>query len=492
VRMSALAPGVLLNNRFTLRGVIGAGGMAEVWRADDVVLGRPVAVKVLTAALAGDPAFRSATFTEARAAARLAHPHVTQIYDYGETTLPDGTVIPYLVMELVEGPSLADRLLSGPLPWRQAVAITAQVASALAAAHRLGIVHRDIKPGNVMLTSAGAKVLDFGIAAWAGAKGNADGGRLVGTPAYAAPERLRPDPPTPASDVYALGALLYEALTGRQPMAAVDWQQAADAHRAGTPPAPPDAPGLPRQIRRLCMACLAPDPAQRPTAEALARDLAIAAGHRPVAADAVAPTMAADRSPTLVASPAAAGYAMGAARLPHPRTVIDPGISPAVPEPKRLPRLLLGLVVAAVLVATVAAIAVANMISSGGSKQASPPLTSPSSDAAAPSPTPSTGKSTTTTTATSPQAIIDQLNATIDSALAGGKIDGDTADSLRDKVKDVAESLNGGGDHGKKHKVGEKVQELLQRINELLNDGKIDQETADQLNAIIQPLTGAA
>src|SRR5215813_4042332 len=114
--MFPFAPGMALHGRFTLRARIGTGGMSEVWRADDHVLGRTVAVKTLAVPLAADPLLRAATWREARAAAQLAHPHITQVYDYGEADLPDGGVLPYLVMELVEGQSLADRLRSGPLP----------------------------------------------------------------------------------------------------------------------------------------------------------------------------------------------------------------------------------------------------------------------------------------------------------------------------------------------------------------------------------------
>src|SRR5690348_691141 len=161
--MTPFAPGATLHGRFALRERIGAGGMSEVWRADDEVLGRPVAVKALAVPLAADPVLRAATWREARAAAKLTHPNVTAVYDYGEAPMPGGAVLPYLVMELVDGESLADRLRSGPLPWPEATRIGAQVAAALSVAHGLGIVHRDIKPGNVMLTAGGAKVLDFGI-----------------------------------------------------------------------------------------------------------------------------------------------------------------------------------------------------------------------------------------------------------------------------------------------------------------------------------------
>ncbi|NUT37637.1 MAG: serine/threonine protein kinase, partial [Hamadaea sp.] len=218
--MSAFTPGMRVHDRFTLEHRIGLGGMSEVWRAVDGVLGRPVAVKVLGSALADDPVLWQATLREARAVAQITHPNVAQVHDYGEVALPAGERlreppgvrsvrhVPYLVMELVQGQDLANRLRLGPLVWQQAAKITAEVAAGLAAAHRLGVVHRDIKPGNIMLTAAGVKILDFGIAALANGP-DADRGRLIGTPTYTAPERMRPGVPAPASDVYAVGVLLY-------------------------------------------------------------------------------------------------------------------------------------------------------------------------------------------------------------------------------------------------------------------------------------------
>ncbi|HCU48424.1 MAG TPA: hypothetical protein DGG94_01075 [Micromonosporaceae bacterium] len=187
--MSAFTPGMRLHDRYQLDEIIGVGGMAEVWRATDLVLGRAVAVKALHGKLAQDPHLRAGARSEAQAAAKLTHPNITAVHDYAEFTAGDGSVIPYLVLELLTGQTLADRLTQGPLSWRQASAVAGQVASALAAAHARGVVHQDIKPANIMLTPAGAKVLDFGIAAMRGRPGSPDW--ISGTPAYAPPERLR-------------------------------------------------------------------------------------------------------------------------------------------------------------------------------------------------------------------------------------------------------------------------------------------------------------
>src|SRR4051812_36793300 len=156
----------LVGQRYRLIERLGAGGMSVVWRGFDEVLGRHVAVKVLSGRLAGDAAFRDRLRQEALAAAGLCHPHITGIFDFGETPLGDAPTVPYVVMELIDGEPVCARLhRQGPMTWPEAVTMTAQVASALAVAHARGIVHRDITPANVMLTPAGAKVVDFGISA---------------------------------------------------------------------------------------------------------------------------------------------------------------------------------------------------------------------------------------------------------------------------------------------------------------------------------------
>jgi eukaryotic-like serine/threonine-protein kinase len=255
-----------LGHRYRLIEQIAAGGMSVVWRAHDEVLGRPVAVKLLAEGYASDGTFRERMRREALAAARLGHPHVDTVYDFGEQD-----DLPYMVLELIDGPSLADLLHDGPLPWRRAVGRCAEVAAALAAVHAAGLVHRDVKPGNVMIGPSGAKLVDFGISAEIGESSDpAPDGCVLGTPAYLAPERLTGGPALAASDVYALGVLLYKALTGRLPWPVDSRAQLLRAHLA-RPPAPlPRLAGLPEEVRRLIRRCLAKDPTARPTAHELA------------------------------------------------------------------------------------------------------------------------------------------------------------------------------------------------------------------------------
>ncbi|MEV4658111.1 serine/threonine-protein kinase [Micromonospora sp. NPDC049301] len=268
----------LLDERYRLIEQLGAGGMSVVWRGYDEVLGRQVAVKVLASRLATDRAFRHRIRIEAQAAARLCHPNITNVYDYGESQRA-GLTVPYVVMELVDGGSLAARLArEGQLPWREAVTIGAEVSSALATAHARGVVHRDVTPGNVMLTSTGVKVVDFGISALVGESEKGPDGTLLGTPAYLAPERLDNGQVSPATDVYAVGLLLYRMLTGRLPWQASTTTQMLRAHMYNDPDPMPEVRGLPDEVTDLVRRCLAKQPGQRPATAELARTLADAAG----------------------------------------------------------------------------------------------------------------------------------------------------------------------------------------------------------------------
>ncbi|MEU4217097.1 serine/threonine-protein kinase [Actinoplanes sp. NPDC026623] len=271
--------GRLIAGRYRLLERLGQGGMSVVWRADDIVLGREVAVKVLSAALADDAELRRQIRAEARAAAGLRHANVVAVFDYGEFA-DAGRTLSYVVMELVDGRSLADMLTAGALPWRLAVLIGAQVGAALAASHGAGIVHHDVKPANIMVTTTGVKLVDFGISAAVGERDGRDG-QLLGTPAYLAPERISGSPVRPATDVYALGLLLYRSLSGQMPWNASTVTQMLKAHAYASPAPMPAVPGLPPEVTRLVARCLTKEPGGRPSSIVVAEVLGEIAGLPP-------------------------------------------------------------------------------------------------------------------------------------------------------------------------------------------------------------------
>jgi hypothetical protein len=319
----------VLGGRYRLRSRLAAGGMGTVWAAEDLVLGREVAVKLLGEALACDRLAALRLRREARAAGRLVHPGIARVLDLGE----DGGR-PYLVMELLHGESLAARLArAGPLAPAEAVRVVAAAADAVAAAHRAGIVHRDVKPGNVFVTSGGdVKLLDFGIASAAGDTA-VTGGVLLGTAAYLAPERVLGHDATPAADVYALGVLLYELLAGRPPFAGDTDTALAMAHVHAHPaPLRSVAPQVPPALAAACEHALAKDPAARPPAAAalaalLRSTVAPAptpAPRRPGPATAGSPTAVLPPAPALDATPPVPSPAptAGAAAPVHRRAAI--------------------------------------------------------------------------------------------------------------------------------------------------------------------------
>jgi serine/threonine protein kinase len=263
----------LLGDRYRLGERIAGGGMGSVYRAVDEHLGRQVAVKVLRHDLADDPAFLERFRREARAAAALSHPGVAGVYDYGEL---GGSA--FIVMELVEGETLAERIeATGRLPWREAFALGEQVARALATAHANGLVHRDVKPANVLVGRGGrAKVTDFGIAKAATSATLTRTGMVLGSANYVAPEQAQGDKVGPAADQYSLGCVLFEAVTGRPPYRGASAVAIATQHVSAPVPDPRAArPDLPAPTADLIRRALAKHPDDRfPSTTAMADALA--------------------------------------------------------------------------------------------------------------------------------------------------------------------------------------------------------------------------
>jgi eukaryotic-like serine/threonine-protein kinase len=258
---------IMLAGRYRLDSRIAVGGMAEVWRATDEVLNLPVAVKLLRAEYAQYPDTLTRFRSEGRHAGSLSHPGIARVYDYGEDTA--GAAEPklaYLVMELVDGQSLTEVLGCGPLAPGRAMDVVAQVAAGLDAAHRAGLVHRDIKPGNLLLGPDGqVKITDFGISHAVGSAPITVSGALLGTPAYLAPERVAGKEATPASDLYSLGIVAWECLAGRPPFAGAPVEVAV-AHRDR--PVPSLAGAVPADVAVLIAELTAKDPRARPRSAA--------------------------------------------------------------------------------------------------------------------------------------------------------------------------------------------------------------------------------
>ncbi len=260
--------GTAIAGRYVLLGPIGFGGVSVVYQAVDVLHAQPLAVKLLAPTFAGDAYARAKVHHEALITKRLRHPSVPRIYDFGDAVLPDGSVLPYVAMELLSGSVLANRLAEGALPWREAVTISATVADVLAIAHRRGVVHRDLTPVNIMMTPTGVKIIDFGEATTIEAESQL---------ALAVPLPVRPvtDAETPADDVYALGVLLDQMLTGRSPYPTTEPgnELAAARMRHAAPTPVLNVPGMPRQVAEICRACMARRPEERPDSATVALSL---------------------------------------------------------------------------------------------------------------------------------------------------------------------------------------------------------------------------
>jgi serine/threonine-protein kinase len=389
---------------YELQALIGVGGMGEVYRAYDTAKERMVAIKLLRAEIAVDPAFQERFRRESRVAARLQEPHVIPVHDFGDI---DGTL--YIDMRLVEGASLKDELrANGALPPTRAVSIIGQVASALDAAHASGLVHRDIKPENVLLTPDNfAYLVDFGIAHAGGESSVTHTGLVIGSCAYMATERFSGQRGGPAADVYSLACLLYECLTGRPPFEAGDVRQMMSAHMFSPPPRPSI---MRRGISRSFDDVIARGMAKKPTdryssAGDLARAAAAAAAMTPTPPPVPPAPPNSTRQFTAV-DPNPVGYPS------------QPHTPPPAPTP-RFSRTHLGLI-AAIVVLFISAVVLAGILAfsdhpantTAPTTLAVPPSTSTVTETTTPSTTETTTPSTTTTTPTTSGTPIPDVSGT--------------------------------------------------------------------------------
>src|SRR5215831_6009805 len=278
------APGTVLDNRYRVLGLLGRGGMGEVYRADDLRLGQQVALKFLPPLLSRDPSRLAQFHNEVRTARQVSHPNVCRVYDIGEI---DGQL--FITMEYVDGEDLAGLLRRiGRLPEDKGLDIARQICAGLAAAHERGVLHRDLKPANIMLDGAGkVRIMDFSLAA----VGDVTDIR-AGTPAYMAPEQLGGQEVTVKSDIYALGLVLYEIFTGRRAFDAKNLGDLIEQHRTGAITAPAAlVKSLDSAIDAAILRCLDPNPARRPSS-AIAVSAALPGG------DPLAAALAAGETPS--------------------------------------------------------------------------------------------------------------------------------------------------------------------------------------------------
>lgn len=480
-------PGSLIADRYRLVRPLGAGSSATVWEAADTALNRTVAVKLLHSSALADPTERERLRREALALARLAHPRVTIVFDYLEQPQPDGGVQPVLVTELLHGKTLSERLGIGPLPAADAVAVCGQLADALRAAHEAGIVHRDVKPGNVVLTAGGAKLLDFGIAL-ASADSNLTGNMAIGTPACMAPEQLTGRGAVPASDIYALGCVLYWCLTGRPPYDSANVAQVAEGH-VYAPPPPLNVPGVPQGVVELYQRCMAKDPTQRPSAAEVFTFLS-----RPMTDLPPAPqrtmVMSPFEVPTQPSWPQGHGHGHG-----HGEPAAAAGSGRAGSR--------FGLVVGALLIAAIAAAITAlilNSAHSGNASAGAPPTTTPAAGSSTPAASASTDSPSASAAsadpATDPIGFLEAMRSQIDGFIAQGAdtLDPNAGRDLQNSIGDLENAITAARDNGdnkQQRQIRQKINDLMQRISDDQDNGLISQDAADQLTGELQDLADA-
>ncbi|MFE2346896.1 protein kinase domain-containing protein [Kitasatospora cineracea] len=449
--------GRALNGRYELGEILGVGGMATVYRALDHQLGRPVAVKVLNGGLADDPRFAERFAREARSAALLAHPRIVTVFDSG---VDQGS--PYLVMELVHGATLGRVIAEqGVLPVERAAGTAAAVLDALAAAHAQGLVHRDIKPGNIMITQdGGVKVVDFGIARAGSSSGQqlTQTASVLGTAAYLSPEQATASQVDGRADLYAVGCVLYEMLTGAPPFTAdtpvavtfkhvTEYPVPVSAHRPDVPPA------LDAAILRL----LAKNPAERPAdAQSAAAELLAAVPAGPVdrtaellgAATQVLPPVPATAYPAAPPPPAAPPQPWAEQ---HRTSVLPPVQAPLLspsrfeeeePEPRRGRNPLVYAGIGAAVIAVVAGIAAFSLGGGDSAPRAGhTPAPTAAATSASPSPSPSPSPSASAKPSASPKPSATPKGGAVVAQLA--QLRADVAQAEFSKDRDKQDDLTG-------------------------------------------------
>jgi serine/threonine protein kinase len=443
----------VLDGRYELGEPLGRGGMATVYLGTDRVLGRTVAVKVLTSSFAEDESFVRRFRREARAAAGLSHPGVVAVFDTGSD---DGTH--YIVMEHVEGRTLADVIREdGPLEPSRAAEVAEAVCDALAFAHAQGLVHRDIKPANIMVTPGGqVKVMDFGIARTATDDTLTKTAIVLGTANYLSPEQAEGKPVDARTDLYSLGVVLYEALTGRPPFSGTSPVAVATKHVQKMPEPPGRVrAGIPPAVEAVVMKALEKDPDARfADATQMRRALEAARG------------ASTDPLPSATTS----------VLPPQPTAPLRPRHAGPV---RRWP---IAAAIAAVIVALVALVAIlANSDSSPlpkashSTRASSPPSTSSSPSSPPVKTTPTFGEASAAFT------------ALLDEGSASGAIDKHAADDLQHHLDDVAKEL----EKGDTEKIADKISELQDKVAEHVDKGEVDASFAPRLEQAVKVLAAS-
>lgn len=440
--------GRLLAGRYELGSLLGSGGSSHVYRARDRRLERDVAAKVLHVGHNGDRQARERFLREALLGGRISHPNAVRVLDAGD----DDSGL-YIIMELVAGEDLAARIArAGPLPERDAVDIVAQVLDVLAAAHRADVVHRDVKPSNILLADDGrARLVDFGIAKplqdlTAGLTGT---GEIIGTAKYLSPEQARGEPAGPATDLYATGAVLFEALSGRPPFTADSPIALVLAHRDHAPPPLASlAPGVDPAVAAVVDQALAKDPAERPaSAAAMAATLRQCTSNDP------------DTATTVLARPARVNGTATSAPITRRTLVIAAAAAAAV---------------AAAVALGFAAIVLANRSGGGGDGQATL-----RADVSALSTT-TTVATTTTTVPTATTAAPASIGALTDLLSGAPDAYGKKGRDLLDKLQEVQRKR--GRDQAKK------AADLIEDIEDWVEDGELDSTIARQAGQLLTPI----